>query len=478
MRVFLSNLKLNLKNNWNALRRTMGEVLRYPSAIIGLVMISVLVIGSLYAVIGLPYKEIGEEWRSSGLTGKLTVPKNVPAVWFNLFRRHDYPTTIIKNSSDGSISKTVQPPEDDLQQIDFSMELDYQYSGFPQDMLLNITSHYKEKRPHVILTWITPDGREFYPKSPSIESDNTYVFSEYLDPRIYVLKNPAWKEWFVTTGQNRTPEFYALFADPEADEAIALPGKYQLQVTALTFEPDTDMDIEFVLLGQVYGWAGTDYLRRDLLVPLLWGLPFALAFGLIGATLITVFAMIIAAVGVWFGGWVDNLIQRFTEMTMIIPILAVGVLMHALYNISLWTILIIVVIFYAFSSPTKVFRAALIQVKEAPYIEAAHAYGSSNSRIIFKYMIPKIIPVLIPQLVMLIPALVFLEATLGIFNVYDPRYPTWGRVIYEALTRSALWGGSAYWVLEPISLLLLTGLAFALVGFALERILNPRLQDL
>lgn len=475
--ILISNIRLNLKNNLAAMRRTMREVLRYPSAIIGLLMISVLVIGSLFAVFALPYKEIGEEWRSSGLTGKLTVPKNVPATWFNLFRRHKLPTTITLSSAQGTISKVIHPPQDGIQQIDFNLEFDYPYQGFPQDILLHISSRYEQKRPHLTISWTTPDGRELYPKSPSLESENTYLFSEYLDSRLYVMKNPAWKDWFVTRGQNRTPEFYALFADPQAEEPIALPGNYHLNISVLGFEPDTNVDIEFVLLGQVYGLAGTDYLRRDLLVPLLWGLPFALAFGLVGATLITIFAMIIAAVGVWFGGWVDNLIQRLTEVTMIIPILAVGVLLYALYDISLWTVLIIVVVFFAFSSPTKAFRAALIQVKEAPYIEAAHAYGASNSRIIFKYMIPVIIPVLIPQLVTLIPAMVFLEATLGIMNVYDPRFPTWGRVIYEALRENALWGGYPYWVLEPIALLLLTGLAFSLLGFALERVLNPRLLE-
>ena len=54
---------------------------------------------------------------------------------------------------------------------------------------------------------------------------------------------------------------------------------------------------------------------------------------------------------------------------------------------------------------------------------------------------------------------------------------TWGRVIYEALNENALWGGHPYWVLEPIALLLLTGLAFSLLGFALERVLNPRLLE-
>lgn len=84
-------------------------------------------------------------------------------------------------------------------------------------------------------------------------------------------------------------------------------------------------------------------------------------------------------------------------------------------------------------------------------------------------------PILIPQLVTLIPSFVFLEATLGLFNIKST-YPTWGRIIYQGLSNGALYG-SRFWVLEPIALLLLTGLAFSILGIALERILNPRLLD-
>ena len=128
-----------------------------------------------------------------------------------------------------------------------------------------------------------------------------------------------------------------------------------------------------------------------------------------------------------------------------------------------------------FGSPTKTFRSAFLQVKQSPYIEAARAYGASNRRIIFHYLVPRIIPVLVPQLITLIPGFIFLEATLGIFNIKS-NYPTWGRVIYEGLTQGALYG-SRYWVLEPLALLLLTGLAFAMMGYALDRILNPRLVE-
>ena len=304
----------------------------------------------------------------------------------------------------------------------------------------------------------------------------TYSFSENIHLRKFVRQYPPWGEWIDVDDQNRIPGFYVMFADPSADKPLALPGTYQLKIKAMTFEDGSDVDIELVLLGRVSGWAGTDHLRRNLVVPLFWGLPFALGFGLLGTTITTLIALVVAAAGVWFGGWVDDLIQRITEANMILPVLAVSILVFALYNINLWIILAVVIFLQAFSSPVKSFRAAFLQVKEAPYIEGARAYGASNTRIILKYMIPRIFPVLIPQIVNLIPSLVFMEATLGLFNVFDPRFPTWGRVIYAALTNSALWSGYQYWVLEPLSLLLLTALGFSLFGFALERVLNPRLQ--
>ncbi|HTX78560.1 MAG TPA: ABC transporter permease subunit, partial [Longilinea sp.] len=200
-----------------------------------------------------------------------------------------------------------------------------------------------------------------------------------------------------------------------------------------------------------------------------------LMIGLLGAVLTTILSMVLAATGIWFGGWVDNLIQRLVEANMVLPVIGIAVLIYSYFNVDIWTLLWILVLLNVFGSPIKSFRAALLQVKDSPYIEAAKAYGASDARIIFRYLIPRILPILIPQLVILIPSYVFLEATLGIFNIYSI-YPTWGRIIYEALQ---YWGsyGSSFWVLEPLSLLLLTGLGFTMLGFALERILNPRIME-
>jgi peptide/nickel transport system permease protein len=85
---------------------------------------------------------------------------------------------------------------------------------------------------------------------------------------------------------------------------------------------------------------------------------------------------------------------------------------------------------------------------------------------------------LIPALVTGIPGYVFLEASLAVLGLGDPTLPTWGKIINDAQSNGALYQGHYYWVLEPAILLMVSGLAFALLGFSLDRIFNPRLRGI
>src|SRR5690606_3172260 len=113
-----------------------------------------------------------------------------------------------------------------------------------------------------------------------------------------------------------------LFADP-ADENASLKGTYQLEVTALLFEADASVDSKLVVYGQAHGIAGTDNRRRDLTIALLWGAPVALSIGFLAAIFANLGTMVFAAVGVWYGRWVDALIQRITEVNLILPVLPI-----------------------------------------------------------------------------------------------------------------------------------------------------------
>jgi peptide/nickel transport system permease protein len=174
----------------------------------------------------------------------------------------------------------------------------------------------------------------------------------------------------------------------------------------------------------------------------------------------------------------DELIQRITEVNLILPFLAILIMVGTFYSRSIWLMLGVTILLSIFSGSIKTYRSIFIQSKESSYIEAARAYGASSLRIIFSYLIPRMVPLLIPALVSSIPSFVFLEASLAVLGLGDPILPTWGKVINDAFSDGALYQGRYYWVLEPAILLMITGLGFAMLGFALDRIFNPRLRDI
>lgn len=454
-------LAQRLRRRWERLKPTLRELISYPSAIVGLIIIFLLVAGSIYTVTTIPYDEAVRRWRVAD-ESLVRNPRSARPEWVNFFRQNDLPPTIIQNSADGTAVKTVEPLSETTTETTIAFEFDYPYTTFPQDLVIFFNAQYEAKQPHIILTWVTPDGRETELDVTSVERG----------PSAYYLGAAQGSDNRLA---NRPQE--ALFADPAQAEPTAVPGTYRLIISSFAFEEGTDVDAEMVLYGQVHGWAGTDNYRRDLTVAMLWGMPVALAFGVLGAVLTSLLTMLIAAVGVWYGGWVDDVIQRLTEINMILPALPIAITVYYVYAKSVWVILGVMVLLSIFGSMLKNYRAMFLQMKEAGYIEAAQAYGASDGRIIRRYMIPRIMPVLIPQLVILVPGFIFLEATLAFLGVSDIYLPTWGKVINDALAHGAF-NGLYYWVLEPIALLMLTGLAFAMVGFALDRILNPRLRKI
>ncbi len=449
----------------NTLKNSFREILRYPSAIVGLTIIVLLLIIAGYAMIKIPYREAIRLWRG-GEEVWYQNPKFAPPAWFNFFSSKKQPISFAVRTTDvilgaPSMTKTVTPGAQGTGTVDISYTFDFQYDDYPQEMYLYFTTKYAQKQPFVSIMWLTPDGRKIRIDDFGVSQKKTFPFSQ--DQR---LKQRL-------KGAN---PMQALFEDPKTQAIVK--GKYQLQITGTTFEEGSDIDAEFVFQGTLYGLAGSDHARRDLVLPLLWGTPVALAFGLIASLGTLVLTMIIAAVGTWYGGWVDELIQRITEVNLVLPFLSILIMIGTFYSRSIWVMLGVTVILSIFTGSIKSYRAIFLQVKESMYIEAARAYGASDFRIIFQYLIPRMIPLLIPGLVSSVPAFVFLEASLAVLGLGDPVLPTWGKIINDADTNGALYKGLYYWIMEPAALLMITGFGFAMLGFALDRVFNPRLRDI
>ena len=451
----------------SALRETLRQILHYPSALVGAVLILSFFGLSMITLVTIPRQEAIQKWNGFD-DAWIYNPQRAPPAWINLFRRQDLPETVVisTTASDSSITgvgqavKNRQALSDVTSEIMIKIPFEFPYDVPPQDVIVKFYAQYVEKKPFVELFWTLPNGTILEVGDFSLTSELTYHIS--ADGK---FKSPA------------EIDLSELFTDPGSSVSEVLQGSYELRIAGLVFEPQSDIDVEFVSYGLVHGLAGTDHRRRDLSLALLWGMPVALSFGLIGAVGTTLITIVIAGTGTWFGGWLDSLIQHITEVSMILPAFPILLLVYIFVSKSFWIILGVMIVLNIFGSAVKNYRAVFLQVKEAPYIDAALSYGASSWRIIFRYLIPRIMSVMIPQLVILIPSYVYLEATLAYLNMSDPLLPTWGKIIKDALQEGGLRSGSYYWVLEPTILLFLTGYAFLMLGFALERVFEPRLRD-
>jgi peptide/nickel transport system permease protein len=441
-------------------KRTFLEIVRYPSAIIGLITVFLFTALAVYAMIAVPYSTAIELWRG-GEEVWYQNPKFAAPLWANYFSSEKEPISFILKESDAGVQKEVIKGEQGTSRINITYTFDFPYDAFPQDILLYFKADYREKQPFVSIYWLTPDGRKIRISDFGVDAEQTFRISqdEKLKRRLGGL-DPM-------TG---------LFA--QEDGKTPFKGEYKLLLEAVVFEEGSDLNAEMVFHGTLAGMFGTDHQRRDLRIPMLWGAPVALAFGLIASLGTSVLTMIIAATGAWYGGWIDELIQRVMEVNLVLPFFSILVMVGVFYSRSTWVILSVTVLLSIFTGSIKVLRSSFIQLKESPYIEAARAYGTSDMRIIFNYMIPRMVPLLIPGIVSSVPAFVFLEATLAVLGLGDPVLPTWGRMIQEAESHGALYKGYYYWILEPAFLLMTSGLGFAMLGFALDRIFNPKLRDL
>jgi peptide/nickel transport system permease protein len=433
---------------------------RYPSLMAGIVLIVIFVGVSIYTVIAIPYSQAIALWRGGpDVTGDN--PKNAGPVWFNLFTSDKLPHTIIVNSAEGMGTKTEQMLGNGTKQVDITLPFQYTWNRFPRELRLFTELTDAAIPVPISVSWLTPDERTvFLEESLLSRSWDTYYISQ--DQALRARLSGA------------APQV-GLLADPQ-NQGKALRGNYQLVLTAQV--PETAaLDSKLVVYGAVYGLAGTDYRGRDLMTPLLWGAPIALLFGVLAAVGTGLLTFVLSAIGSWQGGWVDRVFQWITQVNLIIPLLPVLIMIGYLYTRSIWAMLGLVIALNIFGSTMLTNRAMFLQAKEAPYIEAAQAYGASNRRIIFRYLMPRIAPTLLPQFVLIVPTFVFLEATLAVLGLGDPVLPTWGKVLNDAFAQGALYQGYFYWLLEPAILLMVLGVGFSLMGYSLDRVFNPRLRS-
>jgi peptide/nickel transport system permease protein len=220
---------------------------------------------------------------------------------------------------------------------------------------------------------------------------------------------------------------------------------------------------------------GTDVIGRDLSLGLVLGFPVSLFVGVVASVLVTGLGATLGLFSGYFGGKVDNVIQRFADFINNIPILPLLIFLVFTFGTKLWIIILAFVVF-GWPGLTIVTRSMVLQLRESQYVESARAIGASNLRILSKHIFPNIAPFILAQIIFLTPSFILLEAALSFLGLGDPSLPTWGQMLELGFKNAAVYLGYWWWILPPGLLIVVTALTFVMVSMGLEPVINPRVR--
>jgi len=219
---------------------------------------------------------------------------------------------------------------------------------------------------------------------------------------------------------------------------------------------------------------GTDKLGRDVLSRIIYGAGQSLQLGVIATAIASVIGIIIGAIAGYYGGWTDNLIMRLLDIYQGIPMFLLCVTLAAVLGASLRNAILAIGI-SMIPGPARLMRASILSIREMEYIEAAKAINASNPRIIRKHIVPNAIAPIIVFITMSIGMNILAGAGLSFIGLgAQPPLPEWGALISDARNIMRDHGTLA---LYPGICIMITVLAFNLLGDGLRDALDPRLKN-
>jgi peptide/nickel transport system permease protein len=186
-------------------------------------------------------------------------------------------------------------------------------------------------------------------------------------------------------------------------------------------------------------WLGTDNLGRDMLSLVIFGARISIIVGLAASTIATFLSVIIGMLCGFFGGKFDLLVQRLVDAWMCFPGLIILMVIISIVGPGLWQVTLVLSLQFGIAG-SRIIRGAVIGIKQNVYIEAARAIGSSNTRILFRHILPNIMAPIIILFSTRVPSVILSEASLSFLGFgIPPPTPSWGGMLSGSGRIICLW---------------------------------------
>jgi len=443
------------------------EFFKSKMGISGISILIILVAISITAVIIIPV-ETFQEWNNP--ENWIMYPKVAIPVWVNIFMIEKIPEhkilekPNIQNISNEGISLTSH-----------QFGLNFDYDDFPNDFIYVFSSEYTGS-PLLQMSVIRPDGIKIELLSTSLPySDSETIHSE----RIFstdeaIKKNLSLQSERFKFKLDKLSAEDIVFSKTQTNET--LKGKYVFFIDLYGVKDKPQLnESKLIIGGKAFGVMGTDELRRDLAVGLLWGTPLALFIGLAVSIASVIMGLLYGVYAGYKGKKTDEVMMRFNDVIYALPALPFLIILSVTISNSIFLMVGFLMIF-GWVGIAKVSRSMSLQIKTRGYVDAANMMGQKDSKIILKHIVPQLLPYAFASIAISVPAAITTEAGLSFLGLGDPSFPTWGQILHDANTFGAAARGLWWWIMPPGIMIAITGLAFVFIGNALDVIVNPKLK--
>lgn len=220
-------------------------------------------------------------------------------------------------------------------------------------------------------------------------------------------------------------------------------------------------------------WFGTDSIGRDVFTRILYGARFSLRIGFLATLLSLTIGLLLGSAAGFFGGVLDTLIMRITDVFLAIPYVVLAVAIAAVFGKGENTIILVLGL-TGWLGIARIVRSSFLALKELEYVEAAHALGYSRRRIMFRHMLPNALQPIIVYGTIAVGSVILAEAALSYLGV-GPQEPTpaWGLMIADGKSALAV---APHLLFFPGGAIFFTVLAFVFIGDGLRDALDPKLK--